>query len=269
MLMKLLKHEFRATARIMGPLYLILLAAALAANLTAGLLDADSFILNIVSALIVMAWFVAVIGVFIVAFILMLQRFYKNLLGDEGYLMFTLPVSVHQHVWSKLIVSAVWFILTGVVVFLSVLVLAFNVSFLTDLAEIFPKLFEQLTAYYAVNGTAFILEALILAFAGCMTFSLQFYAALAVGHSFPNHKMALSVVFYFVFQFAMQILGAFLILALDEGPLYQLLMRLDFHIDGAAAVHFAMWILIALTALYGAVFYFVTALTLKKRLNLE
>ena len=46
-------------------------------------------------------------------------------------------------------------------------------------------------------------------------------------------------------------------------------MRLDFHIDGAAAVHFAMWILIVLTALYGAVFYFVTALTLKKRLNLE
>lgn len=269
MLMKLLKHEFRATARIMGPLYLILLAAALAANLTAGLLDADSFILNIVSALIVMAWFVAVIGVFIVAFILMLQRFYKNLLGDEGYLMFTLPVSVHQHVWSKLIVSAVWFILTGVVVVLSVLVLAFNVSFLTDLAEVFPKLFEQLNAYYAFNGTAFILEGLILLFAGCMTFSLQFYAALAAGHSFPNHKMALSVVFYFVFQFAMQILGAFLILALDEGPLYQLLMRLDFHIAGAAAVHFAMWILIALTALYGAVFYFVTALTLKKRLNLE
>ena len=29
MLIKLLKHEFRATARIMGPLYLILLAVAL------------------------------------------------------------------------------------------------------------------------------------------------------------------------------------------------------------------------------------------------
>ena len=217
MLMKLLKHEFRATARIMGPLYLILLAAALAANLTAGLLDADSFILNIVSALIVMAWFVAVIGVFIVAFILMLQRFYKNLLGDEGYLMFTLPVSrpparveqadrlrrvVPPHRRGGGPVGAV---------------LAFNVSFLTDLAEVFPKLFEQLNAYYAFNGTAFMLEGLILLFAGCMTFSLQFYAALAVGHSFPNHKMALSVVFYFVFQFAMQILGAFLILALDEG----------------------------------------------------
>ena len=269
MLTKLLKHEFRATARIMGPLYLILLAVALGFNFSARLADSRYTVVNILAALVILAYVAAIIGVFIVAFILMLQRFYKNLLGDEGYIMFTLPASVHQHVWSKLIVSAVWFILTGVVVVLSVLVLAFNVSFLTDLAEVFPKLFEQLNAYYAFNGTAFMLEGLILLFAGCMTFSLQFYAALAVGHSFPNHKMALSVVFYFVFQFAMQILGAFLILALDEGPLYQLLMRLDFHIDGAAAVHFAMWILIALTALYGAVFYFVTALTLKKRLNLE
>ena len=269
MLTKLLKHEFRATARIMGPLYLVLLAVALGFNFSARLMDTSNVVLNILAALVILAYVAAIIGVFIVAFILMLQRFYKNLLGDEGYIMFTLPASVHQHVWSKLIVSAVWFILTGVVVVLSVLVLAFNVSFLTDLAEVFPKLFEQLNAYYAFNGTAFMLEGLILLFAGCMTFSLQFYAALAVGHSFPNHKMALSVVFYFVFQFAMQILGAFLILALDEGPLYQLLMRLDFHIDGAAAVHFAMWILIALTALYGAVFYFVTALTLKKRLNLE
>ena len=102
-----------------------------------------------------------------------------------------------------------------------------------------------------------------------MAFSLQFYAALAAGHSFANHKMALSVLFFFVFQFAVQMLGAFLIVAMDEGPLYHLLMGLDFHIDGAPAVHLAMVFLIVLAAVYGAIFYFVTALTLKKRLNLE
>src|SRR5699024_4932362 len=110
MLIKLMKHEFRATARIMGPLYLILLAVALGFNFSARLMDSSSFVLNMMAALIVMAYVIAVIAVFVVAFILMLQRFYKNLLGDEGYLMFTLPVSIHQHVWSKLIVSAVWFI---------------------------------------------------------------------------------------------------------------------------------------------------------------
>ena len=107
-------------------------------------MDSGNFVLNMLAALVVMAYVVAITAVFIVAFILMLQRFYKNLLGDEGYIMFTLPASVHQHVWSKLIVSAVWFIATGVVVFLSVFVAAFNVSFLTDLASVFPKLFQQM-----------------------------------------------------------------------------------------------------------------------------
>ena len=207
MLTKLLKHEFRATARIMGPLYLVLLAVALGFNFSARLMDSGNFVLNMLAALVVMAYVVAITAVFIVAFILMLQRFYKNLLGDEGYIMFTLPASVHQHVWSKLIVSAVWFIATGVVVFLSVFVAAFNVSFLTDLASVFPKLFQQMTAYYAVNGTVFALELLAL--------------------------------------------------------------MLDFQLTGVAAVHFTMVALLLLTVLYGAIFYIVTTITLKKRLNLE
>ena len=40
MLRKLLKHEFRATARIMVPVYLVLLVTALGANLsTRGILE--------------------------------------------------------------------------------------------------------------------------------------------------------------------------------------------------------------------------------------
>mgnify|MGYP000869953877 CR=1 FL=1 len=264
MLTKLLKHEFRATARIMGPLYLVLLAVALGFNFSARLMDSGNFVLNMLAALVVMAYVVAITAVFIVAFILMLQRFYKNLLGDEGYIMFTLPASVHQHVWSKLIVSAVWFIATGVVVFLSVFVAAFNVSFLTDLASVFPKLFQQMTAYYAVNGTV-----LALMLAACMSFSLQFYAALAAGHSFANHKMALSVAFFFVFQFVVQMAGAIVLVLLDEGPLHQFLLTLDFQLTGVAAVHFTMVALLLLTVLYGAIFYIVTTITLKKRLNLE
>ena len=105
MLTKLLKHEFRATARIMGPLYLVLLAVALGFNFSARLMDSGNFVLNMLAALVVMAYVVAITAVFIVAFILMLQRFYKNLLGDEGYLMFTLPASVSQHITCLLYTS--------------------------------------------------------------------------------------------------------------------------------------------------------------------
>lgn len=76
MLTKLLKHEFRATARIMGPLYLVLLAVALGFNFSARLMDSGNFVLNMLAALVVMAYVVAITAVFIVAFILMLQRFY-------------------------------------------------------------------------------------------------------------------------------------------------------------------------------------------------
>ena len=61
--------------------------------------------------------------------------------------------------------------------------------------------------------------------AACMSFSLQFYAALAAGHSFANHKMALSVAFFFVFQFVVQMAGAIVLVLLDEGPRHCFLRR--------------------------------------------
>ena len=142
-------------------------------------------------------------------------------------------------------------------------------SFLTDLAGIFPKFFQQLNAYYAVNGTAFLMEFMVLMLAACMSFSLQFYAALAVGHSFANHKMAMSVVFFFVFQFVMQLISGTLLAMLSQGPLQHLLSALNFQVSGMPAIHVAMLGMIVLTVLYGAVFYIVTTITLKKRLNLE
>ena len=132
MLRKLLKHEFRATARIMGPLYLILLVTAMGANFSARVMDrADSRLLNALGALVVMAFVVAIIGVCFMSFFLMLQRFYRNLLRDEGYIMFTLPASVHQQVWSKLIVSTVWFVATAVAVILAFLVAVYEVGFVS------------------------------------------------------------------------------------------------------------------------------------------
>ena len=111
-----------------------------------------------------------------------------------------------------------------------------------------------------------ILELLALAFFACVAFSLQFYAAMAVGHSFSNHKVAMSVLFFFVFQFVIQAVG--LTLTASSASV-GFLANLDFQLQGVAAFHAGMGILIGLEVLYGAIFYVVTTLTLKKRLNLE
>lgn len=271
MLRKLMKHEFRATGRIMLPLFLILLVTAFGANLsTRGLLSTQYRVLDVLGGLLITAFFVAIVGVCVMSFVLMVQRFYKNLLQDEGYVMMTLPVSVHQQVWSKLIVSSVWFILTVLAVILASCIMAFNVSFLGEFFQGLQGLFRELReigAYYAINGTAIAVELIVLIFLSLVAFCLQFYAALAVGHSFANHKMACSVAFFFGFQFVLQFLGGTGIFVFDALNLFDFLP--SWQLNGMAAMHMALIFCIVLVVLYSAIFYAITTFCLKKRLNLE
>ena len=272
MLRKLMKHEFRATGRIMLPLYLILLATAIGANFsTRGLLETDYQVLDLLGGLLVVAFAVAIIAVCVMSMVVMVQRFYKNLLQDEGYVMMTLPVSVHQQVWSKLIVSAVWFALTIVMVCLAGLILAFNIDILGSIGEVFREIFQHVTAYYALNGTAIAVEFLVVCFLGSCAMCLHFYTALAIGHSFSGHKMAWSVGWFFILQFAVQFVGGLLVVLLDESWIHHLLLGWtdSWEISGMAAIHIGMCVLIVGELVYAAVFYFLTTYFLKKRLNLE
>ncbi len=277
MLRKLLKHEFRATGRIMLPLYLILLVTALGSNLSGRwMVNSRHEALSLLGVLIVMAFGIAIVAVFIVAFIMMVQRFYKNLLQDEGYLMFTLPVSVHQHVWSKLIVSAVWFVATVLAVILAGLIVAADVSFLEEFFDLLGEFFQglrMLKISEALNGTVILAEFFVLVFLGLMAFSLQFYAALAAGHSRPGHKMAWSVALFFAFQFAIQFGGSLLFMGLDKVDFFHIMIQpylaIDVNFRGIAAIHAGLLLMIACVVVYGAIFYAVTTFFLKRHLNLE
>ena len=69
MLRKLMKHEFRATGRIMGPLYLVLLATSLGMRFSFQVLTgADSRLLRMLGGLLAMAYVVAILGVCFAAF---------------------------------------------------------------------------------------------------------------------------------------------------------------------------------------------------------
>ena len=162
-----------------------------------------------------------------------------------------------------------WYIATGAAVILSFLVAAFQVGFISAFFQGLARMLKQMTAYYAINGTALLLELAALCFVGCVAFALQFYAAMAVGHSFSNHKLLLSVAFYFGFQFVSQIIGTMLLVGLADSPLVEFLSTLDIHFTAMAAVHITVCVLLAATAVYGAIFYFLTTYFLKRRLNLE
>lgn len=267
MLGKLLKHEFRATGRVMLPLYLILMVISLFGNFATRIMEhSDSRLLNLVGGLTIFAFFIGLMAVSLMSLYLMISRFHKNLLTDEGYLMFTLPVSVHSLIFSKIIVSTVWFIGTTIVDCLAFLALFFRVGYLRSFFRELDDLFSQLTAYYTINGTAMMLELLVLGILACAALCLVVYASAALGHSFANHKILLSFVFFFGFTWVSQFISLGSILALDGVDFNFYLLD---HLSPMGQIHAVFVMLIAAELIYCAIFYVITAITLQKRINLE
>ena len=101
MLGKLMKYELRATSRTMLPLLLLTLLLSVFTRMTSAVVQSGhSKFITVINTLLIFAFFLALIGTAVFSVVLMVVRFRNNLMTDEGYLMFTLPVSVHQLLWS-------------------------------------------------------------------------------------------------------------------------------------------------------------------------
>lgn len=274
MLRKLLKHEFRATGRIMLPLFGILLLVSVGANFSIrGMADSDNTLLRTLGVILIMLFIIAIAAVGIISFVLMINRFYKNLLQDEGYVMMTLPVCVHKQIWSKLIVSTVWFAATGVIVALSMFITAFDIRLMDEMWHGFLNLLDYAARIshldLVANGAAFCAELVILGILGSFGLCLRAYSAMSIGFSFPNHKGLLSVAFYIAAGIVLQILGGPGMALFDDSWFHRLLLGWEPNISVVAGMHLGMWFLIVLELIYCAVFYFLTVYFLQKHLNLE
>ena len=275
MLGKLLKHEFRATGRIMLPVYGAVLLLAVLANVSLRVMDhvTGSF-LTLLLGLIVVAFIFGIIAAAIMTAVLMIKRFYTNYLKDEGYLMHTLPVSVHDLVWSKMIVSVVWFAVTFLVIWLVILLTAL-IQTGTSLAQFyagFPS-WAEIKAFMEQAGIRMGdlwqigFEALLCVIVGGLFTCLHFYAAMSLGHMFSKDKILLSIVFYIGLSFVLSMATT----GYSAGRFYSL-ESMDVTLDTAQeAIRFAkavMGEILLVEVIQSAVLYVATVLGLKRGLNL-
>lgn len=277
MLGKLIKQELRATSRVMLPLIAAVLVLAILSGISVVLLDReqDMGFMTVVFVLILIAFVVCVFAVCVAALVVMIERFYKNLLGSEGYLMFTLPVSVDALVWAKLIVSFIWFAVTAVAVLLAMMlmvVVSANFAFTCeDAAIVRSAVHEMFARIGAGNVIGVTLETLAALFITSVTTCLHFYFAMAIGQSFANHKGAWSVVFYFIISIGVSVLSGTVLGALNGSGLldhFEITVNNLSLSGGFAAVHAVLIGNIILSAVLGAILYFPITALLKKRLNL-
>ncbi|MBQ9166118.1 MAG: hypothetical protein IJX71_04255, partial [Oscillospiraceae bacterium] len=153
MLRKLLKYEFKSTARTFGIVYLIMI---LLCSLT-GLLDSVSQIISVdtsISVTLIALTMLFLFSAVIITTVLNLNRFEKGVFKDEGYLLHTLPVRSWQIIASKLIPAVVWTIATVLVMGFSLILMLFCGT--GNLSEFFQELMQFLTEINTDEVLAFL-----------------------------------------------------------------------------------------------------------------
>ncbi len=259
MLGKLMKYEFKATARIFLPLFAALLAVSLVNKLMTGLqLQMPGIITMSLSIILIVA-------AFVITLILTVQRFYKNFMTDEGSLMFTLPVGTGRMIWSKLIVAAVWTVVCAAVVFLSLMVMAFSGNEWHELVLAIRNL-----GLPSLDMTFFILEFGVLVLASLLTGILTIYASLALSMFANNHRVALSFGFYIALNTLMQILVS-VVMWIFFSPESMANQTFEAFVENHAlgSIHACLSVAVVLTLAFGAGMFYTTRYMLKNQLNLQ
>ena len=277
MLGKLIKHELRGSGRTMLPFILVSLFLAVMAGFSMRAMEhqQDYSWFNILFGIVIFLFVAGLMAVCIMSVVVVINRFRQNLLGDEGYLMFTLPVSVDQHIWAKLIVSAIWFAATFLTCMLAVmLMLLCNINnFEIDWSEVgyvMGELGRMMRQFGVLHIVGYCLELLLMFFAGSCVSCLTFYCAMAIGYSFSNRKVLLSILAFFGLDILFSILQSSLIMLLNAIPGVEMFMdNLDLsRVGTAGSVHIVLLCWVLYLAVHAAVLYIPTRLLLKKKLNL-
>lgn len=272
MLKKLLKYEFAATGRYLLPLLGVLIMMSIAAGLSIRLLGSDrsSRVAAVFAAIFVVLFFLSVMALAAMTLVVVVYRFYKNLLCSEGYLMHTLPVNVHLLIWSKLIVAVFWFAVTSVFIYGCLFGVAFRAEVWTQVLSELRALFERLSAAYGIGAfelLSVVIELCVLLLLGSVSSCLLFYASLAIGHSLARNKLLASLGVFLGFGLLSQVLT--MLLAVITGYSLSGFVTV-LNLETIAQFGHALLIGgIALNAAYCIVLYILTARTLGRHLNLE
>lgn len=262
MLRKLMKYEFKATGRILLPLYGALIAFSIINKLFIGTGSGrtNMDVLGGIPAMIsIFAYGCTMAAVFIVTLFITIQRFYKNLLGDEGYLMNTLPVALWKNIASKLFIAMGWSFISGVVAIISILIMAYSPGMFGEFFEAIPSLFREVYNELGLSMYFFIIEIVIISLTSMASSITMIYASISIGHLF-NKRRKLGA------------FGAFILLNIISNTIYgvlQINLFTDIFDSKILNIHGLLWLYIFISVIGMACYFAITNYILKNKLNLE
>ena len=259
MLGKLLKYEYKATSRYFIGLYIVLALLTIGNKVMITIeatTDIDLKVVDILFGIIMASYVIAIIAIAVATVVLMLRRFYFNMLKDEGYLTFTLPATVGQHIASKMIVCITWVIATIVLTVVSIFVVTYSKDI--DYARGISDSVQELTQ---LGAWRYVAEGIIAAIVTVIGMPILMYACLSIGQLYTKHRVVGAILAYIGYYIINQVVSSvFLVICMHSlGNSY----------DTSAFTNKVLIFSIVLSIVISIVSYVVTHYILSKKLNLE
>ncbi len=266
---QLIKHEWLHVSKRAVFALLYLFAITLLAVIAERLNEHANGLLSSVTTLILFAYGLTMTFIAIVVYLYIGQRFQKNLYGNEGYLMQTLPVRKSSLVFAKGFVSTIWSILLAAAASVSTIIF----TVVTSAEEILETPDEQIS-FSQINGAfqkeyglplvLFIALGVILLIMLHIFLINMMYAAISIGQLWRRHRTAGTLLAYLLFVILSVVLHLFL-----SGYVLSPLAVLSAQ---ASAARYALYVLIYLILshlILAAAFFAISAALMKYRLNLD
>ena len=220
---KLMKYELRYLIRIFAPMWAAVFALCVMFRVTVGpkltgsnlYLEGNEALLPTVIGVITVF---AIMTMMIVATVVLIQRFYKGMYGDEGYLMFTLPVTSGQLIHSKALSAMLMMLGTEAVTMLGIFVMvSFKQLFNGDalgmtFSEMWGFFLEMMNESGISNGMLALytfwglVSALLMAVAGIY----EIYLAISLGQLWRKHPVVGAIIAFYSVNIIISIIDGML-----------------------------------------------------------
>ena len=212
---KVIKYEFKHSARTLLPLYGVLLVLGLLTGLSVNQQKYDKIISSMVgeesyhyevqgqeaakamiTSLLVMAVVGLSIAIIVITITSLARRFKQSMLGEEAYLNLSLPLTMGQQLWGRFIMDFLWLFCCVVVIFLTFLLCFMRMNllkFFTELKNTIPEMNEVLSQQNLSIGKIMGIVSLMSVVTSMWIISFIFVVN-AISHLFKNNKGLIKVV---------------------------------------------------------------------------
>ena len=264
MLGKIMKYDFKALCRYLLPIYAILIGSSIALRLCIEITQATdgSFLGGILAVLFGLTFGLSTLVTLFSVFVIIIIHFYKTLLSDQGYFYLALPVSYDAHLISKILMGAVFIVLSLFALFVSLIPFFVGNVELPAILNVFKNIFEVVgeVGKYPYGIPCMILMLLIYLFG----FQIKVYFCIFLGQLWQKHRILGAFLAYIATGLVLRIAAS--ILSINSFNALKLIVNPENIFSKPLGLLLEVLVFYALVY---ALEYILTRFILKRKLNLE